>query len=208
MRTINQGEPCVVVSTIIWYCMFMIKEKWLNVFGYEGLYKVSNTGRVKSITRKRPYKNQPARYLQGRFLKLNKSKKGYTYVNLNKNGKGRTFLVHYLVLAAFRGPRPKGMQARHFPIRTKTNNNITNLQWGTSKENQKDRETHGTANHQIQRKLCRGQNNHFAKLKDKDIPIIRKYIQEQIPLAIIATTYHISRDAIKLIKRNKTWRHI
>jgi hypothetical protein len=58
--------------------------------------------------------------------------------------KERNVTVHSLVLEAFVGPRPDGMQCRHFPDRNPTNNRVSNLSWGTPLENANDRRVHGT----------------------------------------------------------------
>jgi hypothetical protein len=71
-------------------------------------------------------------------------KTGYRNVSLRREGKSYNRYVHRLVLEAFVGPCPKGMQSRHFPDKDTSNNALTNLQWGTPKQNQDDRITHGT----------------------------------------------------------------
>ena len=72
----------------------MKKEYWKPVVGYEGLYEVSNWGRVKSIPR-----NGTVKY--ARILKPVTNRYGYSYVILCKNGKVKSFLVHRLVAEAF-----------------------------------------------------------------------------------------------------------
>ncbi len=67
------------------------------------------------------------------------TKTGYLTVKLN----GKTYNVHKLVAEAFIGPRPEGLQVRHLDGNPR-NNNVTNLVYGTSKENHADMVTHGT----------------------------------------------------------------
>jgi len=72
---------------------------------------------------------------------------GHLQIGLYKRqGHQQFFYVHRLVLEAFVGPCPKGKQARHFPDRDPTNNNLCNLSWTTPLKNQRDRFRHGTSN--------------------------------------------------------------
>ena len=86
-------------------------------------YEVSDTGRVRSS------KGKAARY-----LKLTTDKYGYLHVVLSQNDKGKTYTIHRLVLAAFIGQRPKGMEANHIDG-DKCNNKLDNLEWITSSGN-------------------------------------------------------------------------
>ena len=106
-----------------------VNEVWNPVVGYEGLYEVSNLGRVRGLQR-------------GKILKQKKDRHGYVVVILSKKGKKKDKRVHRLVLEAFVGPLPDGMVTRHLdgdPL----NNNISNLQYGSSSENNLDTVRHG-----------------------------------------------------------------
>ena len=110
---------------------------WKPVLSYEGLYEVSNTGRVRSCT-KTISSYGGRRYIKpGRELKLIPDKDGYGRVNLSKNGTAKRKHVHVLVLEAFGGPRPGGCVCRHLDGNPK-NNNAENLAWGTPSENHRD----------------------------------------------------------------------
>ena len=78
----------------------------------------------------------------GKQLKLHKDAGGYLRVGLCKNGKKKTFRVHNLVLEAFVGPKPEGMETRHLDGNRK-NNHISNLKYGTPSENTQDTVKHG-----------------------------------------------------------------
>ena len=73
------------------------KEIWKDVDGYEGLYKVSNLGRVKNIS----YSGRFGTYTRDRIMKPSTNKEGYKYVCLHKGGKHYTTMVHRLVAGAF-----------------------------------------------------------------------------------------------------------
>lgn len=114
----------------------MIDEKWLPVPDYEGIYEVSDQGRVRSIDRVVHDSRGIARRIQGRIMKPSTSK--YWTVALSDAPRPeRFFRVHHLVAAAFIGPRPEGAVVRHLDDR-KDNNRLTNLAYGSQGENMRD----------------------------------------------------------------------
>lgn len=100
-------------------------------------------------------------------LKLRTDRKGYKRVYLCHLGKMKQFKIHFLVLSAFVGPRPEGMEARHFPDKSKSNNNVSNLRWGTRSDNQRDKEVQGGV------ARLTGERNGQAKLTRSDVAVIR-----------------------------------
>ena len=127
------------------------QEEWRAVPGYEGLYEVSDLGRVRSLDRALPYVHasgkQCTRRLPGVTLRPAIDSAGYLSVCLKHHVSTR---VHWLVLAAFTGPRPKGMQCLHNDG-DRLNNVLPNLRYGTRSENMVDLFHHG------HRKLSREQ---------------------------------------------------
>ena len=106
-------------------------EIWKDIKGYEGIYQVSNLGRVKSLAR---YVNTSIsngkRYVRERILKSNITTNGYCVCALGiKNTKN----IHKLVLEAF-CPIDEKMDVMHID-NDRTNNRLENLKWGTRKEN-------------------------------------------------------------------------
>lgn len=127
-------------------------ESWAPVVGYEGFYEVSNLGRVRSVE-KRVRTARGTRLRPSVVRKLSANPRGYLTVNLSRGEAGsRTQHVHTLVLSAFVGPRPEGMEARHLDGNP-ANNSIANLAWGTHSENNLDRVRHGT-HHLASRTHC------------------------------------------------------
>jgi hypothetical protein len=115
-------------------------EHWLPVVGWEGIYEVSDLGRVYSL----PRKFVPAGYLTKGIINA----QGYLAVMLSCRPRGldATYRpVHILVAAAFLGPRPDGMEVRHLDG-VRTNPVLSNLIYGTPGENQLDSVQHGTHN--------------------------------------------------------------
>lgn len=114
------------------------KEIWRDIKGYEGLYQVSNLGRVKRLAGLRMYKNSPSRYFNERILKPKKDKNGYLLVGLSKNG--ATLKVHRLVANAFI-PNPNNYPCINHIDENKENNSVENLEWCTIEYNNR----YGTA---------------------------------------------------------------
>ena len=119
-----------------------IKETWKDIKGYEGLYQVSNIGRVKSLERETFRKDGKKLPLKERILKLRPNKDGYLRVQLcNGSGKTKNFFVHRLVCEAFH-ENPKNKPCVNHINEDKSDNRACNLEWCTHKENN----NHGTHN--------------------------------------------------------------
>ena len=110
-------------------------EIWKDVLNYEGLYQVSNLGRVKSLKRKvRHFSGE--RLVPERILKGGVNDKGYILVNLGKKGTKKVFAVHKLVAIAFLNHKPCGYKLVVDHIdNNKLNNKLENLQIITQQEN-------------------------------------------------------------------------
>lgn len=109
-------------------------EQWRDVKGYEGLYKVSDQGRVLSVPRQLPQGHT----IPGRMKQQTPDEYGRPRVFLYRDGKQKTCRVHKLVLEAFVGECPPGMECCHLND-IKTDNRLENLRWDTRSANQIDR---------------------------------------------------------------------
>ena len=101
-------------------------EIWKDIPGYEGLYKVSNLGRIKSLGNGKTRKEN--------ILRLTKDKYGYLYITLSENGKLKKFKVHRLVAMAFI-PNPNNYTQINHKDENRSNNRVENLEWCTQKYN-------------------------------------------------------------------------
>lgn len=118
-------------------------ELWTAIPGYDGFYEVSNYGNVRSLTRFVPYGRHKGMTYTGRDLKQFISG-SYLSVKLARAGVLKTAYTHELVLLAFEGQRPDlggRCEIRHLDG-VKTNNALSNLKYGTVKENYDDRKLH------------------------------------------------------------------
>lgn len=129
-------------------------ERWLPVLDYEGLYEVSDHGRVRSVDRVVPNGSKGMR-LRGKILKPHGDKTGRQTVVLCENAVTTTRRVHALVLEAFEGPRPPGMEGCHSDGNP-SNNRLSNLQWGTRSAHCLNAVRRGTHNRTSRAKCPRG----------------------------------------------------
>lgn len=107
-----------------------MEEIWKEIDGYNGMYKVSNIGRVKSVARK----DSKGRFVKERILKLGRDSNGYLQAHLWKEGGQKCFLVHRLVAKAFI-PNPNNLTDINHISEIKADNNINNLEWCDKKYN-------------------------------------------------------------------------
>lgn len=118
-------------------------EKWLPVVGWEGLYEVSDQGRVRSLDRITYGRNGSTRVARGRILTPATGSTGYLTVSLSNRSHHKMRMVHILVAEAFIGARPAGHYCCHGDG-VKLNNNLVNLRWDTPSGNMQDAVRHGT----------------------------------------------------------------
>lgn len=157
----------------------MAEEVWKPVLGYEGLYEVSDLGRVKGYHR--------------RCLRQYEHPFGYNDVDLYKNRVKTKKKVHRLVLEAFVGACPEGMECRHLNGQSR-DNRLENLRWGTKAENFEDRVRHGT--------ILKGERHPGVKLTEDQVREIRSAPGSQ---SSIAARYGVEQTNISAIKRWKSW---
>lgn len=139
-------------------------ERWNEIPGYGGRYLVSNRGRVRT----RNFTSPRGRMFRRGFLKQhwsNPGTGGRLRVSLFDGGQFKAISVHRLVLLAFRGPCPAGMEGCHNDGNP-ANNHLFNLRWDTPESNWADRKAHG--------RDCIGTKNGNAVLSESDVLEIRK----------------------------------
>ncbi len=119
----------------------MFKEEWKPVYGYEGLYEVSNCGNIKSLNW---YSHKGLEHIITPQL----TKKGYLRIVLYKDKKVKSLSMHRIVWEAFNGPIPDDLQINHIN-EVKTDNRIENLELCTNLYNMR----YGTRSQRVKDKL-------------------------------------------------------
>jgi hypothetical protein len=115
----------------------MIEERWLPISGWETHYEISDLGRIRTVPRRVPCKGGKTRQIRARIRRPSPTNCGYLTITLSRGQEVRHASVHPLVLEAFVGPRPPGMECCHTDG-DKTNNALSNLRWDTKKANELD----------------------------------------------------------------------
>jgi len=175
-------------------------ETWRDVVEYEGVYQVSDAGRVRSLDRMvdgpRVQRKSKGKSIRPSLVS------GYKQAGLQQNGLRKYFYVHRLVAAAFIGPRPVGRQINHIDGK-KLNNRPSNLEYVTQSENTLHAYRTG-----LLKSMC-GVDSPHAKLNDKDVLEIRAaYAAGGITMKKIAFKYEVSHSQIRRIIQRQTWAHL
>lgn len=111
-----------------------MNEIFKDIKDYEGLYQVSNLGNVRSLKRISIKNDGVAQQLKERILQPINDRYGYMFINLYKGGKPKVKYIHRLVgITLINNPKDKP-QINH-KDGNRRNNNITNLEWVSSREN-------------------------------------------------------------------------
>ena len=171
-------------------------EVWRDIPGYVGLYQISDLGRVRSLCWV-----SPAYILSGVRIPKKIRRQGVGYagrlgVALCREGAVHRWQVHRLVLTAHVGPCPEGMECLHGDG-DHTNNKLSNLRWGTRKENMADKKRHGT-------QTC-GESHHASRLTEAQVRAIRL---DYRPSRAVAADYEVSFVTVLLIRKRKIWGHL
>ena len=159
-------------------------EIWKPISGYEGFYEVSNLGRIRSLERIAECSDGRKRKLKTRILRQSCAPSGYYTVTLHKNGKQKSGLVHRLVCEAFI-PNPLGKDEVNHKDENSKNNNATNLEWITRKENI----NYGTRTERAREATTKLQGKAVQQFS-KDGKLVAEY--ESLSIAYGATGTHVS----------------
>jgi hypothetical protein len=159
--------------------------------GYEG-YRVGSDGTV--------WRFRKGVWIECK-LTLVVGKYGYRRLQVGLVAPGMPVIaaVHALVLTAFVGPRPPGLECLHRDGNS-LNNRATNLRWGTHQENMDDRDRHGTT--------PRGETNGRAKLTDEKVLTIRARLDRGEKQATVAADLDVSRTTVYRVHSGRSWSHV
>jgi hypothetical protein len=168
-------------------------EEWKTIPGFEVFYEASNLGRVRSLMSVQGPRLVP------RLMRTKTAKSGYIDVTLQKPGTCVTVRVHRVVLEAFVGMRPAGMECRHLDGNP-ANNTIDNIVWGTRAENCLDRRMHG--------RVRIGTAHTNSKLNESSVVAILRRFAAGEKQRDIAKRHGVSHGLIGHICSGKTWKHV
>lgn len=178
--------------------------EWFDVPGYENEYQITRDGIVRSKPR---YVNSPAaggrRLLAGKEIKT-RLIKGYPAFHPCVGGKKRTVYIHRLLAMLF-VPNPDNKPYVNHIDGRKDNNEISNLEWCTHKENMRHAFMTGLATYPD---VGPGERSPSSKLRNEDVIEIKKRIAMGEGNKSIARDFGVSPGTIGFIKTGETWSHI
>lgn len=188
--------------TVIYSNEEIESEIWKPVSGYEGLYEVSNLGRVKSLSRVVFFGHGcKAKKIIPEKILVTSNRNGYRQVSLCLSGKQTEFSVHRIVCTAFH-EKPENYTVVNHKNSIKTDNRAINLEWCTHKHNTQEAITSGIMD------CIFGENSSVSTISDMDIVNIRKmyasgrYTQREIGKLFGVSQTHV-KDIVNFKSRAK-----
>lgn len=179
-------------------------ELWMDIKDYEGIYQISNHGRVKSLARvftKNVTKRKEIMTVSmPEMIRVN-SIKHYPQISLWRNGKAKWITIHRLVAMHFvHNPDPENYNCVLHKDDNPQNPHWSNLTWGTQSQNILDCVKKGRG--------FNGIRNGNSKLSEANVHEIRKMLNDGITSRKIGKKFGVSKLPILSIKNNKTWQHL
>lgn len=181
-----------------------MEEIWKDISGYEGYYRVSNFGRVYSVPRLNSLGNRcGGKYLSIRKIGCKKGQKPYYQVCLCMLGVNTNVKLHRLVAEAFI-PNPYNKEEVNHIDGDKSNNNVSNLEWVTHKENCLHSHKY------LERNVSTGVNHGRNVLSEQDVEQIYNRIKNlkrsQFNAAELSREFGCDGRAILNIYRKEAWK--
>lgn len=136
-----------------------------------------------------------------RKLATNRLKEGYPIVRITIDGKPTDHRLHRLILEAFRGPCPVGMEGLHWDDNP-LNNCISNLRWGTHLENIQDSKRNGTF------RTGSGERHHKAELTEPEVKEVRRLRSEGYTYPKLVEMFGTTKANLRMIVNRVTWKHV
>jgi hypothetical protein len=171
------------------------EERWLPIVGCEGRYEVSDQGRIRSLL------NTGGNLRLVPLILKPRMRNGRPVVTLreNRGGKTKCSEIAPLVLTAFIGPRPTGMEACHDPDPNPTNNRLKNLRWDTRKANIRDAMRYG---------MFIGEKCGYAKLTETEVRLIRELRGHGVGVHELGRRFGVHHSTIQCLLSGKSWSHV
>jgi len=172
-----------------------MEEEWRDIEGYEGIYQVSNLGRIKALER--------VVVVPERILKNVSSGTGYAQINLIRDKKRKICLIHRLVAQAFI-PNPDNKSDVNHKKGIKHDNRVSELEWATESENMIH--AHRVLGKKSNLKPKKGSSNGNSSLTFTQIEEIKALLAMGTSQRSIAKHYKVTQATICNINRGRTWK--
>ena len=172
----------------------MSDERWLPVVGYEGIYEVSDQGRVRLSADRHGCK-------AGKVMSSRLNNSGYLMVDLRKGDTRSTFLVHRLVRIAFSRQYPIGMLEVNHKNGIKIDNRLENLEWCSHSDNLRHAHENGLHSEN-------GETSRWAKLSQGDVIDIHSRVASGESKRSVGKRYNTTTYNITRIVTGKRWARV
>lgn len=156
-------------------------EIWRDIKGYEGLYQVSNEGRVKALEKTWVSGNNSTKHKKETIIKCYTDNHGYLHLTLSKNGKSKKYLLHRLVADTFID-NPNEYTVVHHKDHNKQNNCLVNLEWV-------DEDVHRNIHNKEKSELYKG-----IIPKGNPPKTVYQYTKDKILISIYASSSEAARQ--------------
>ena len=179
-----------------------VVERWEEIPGYEGMYEVSDLGRVKSVERMVRHHRSRTGFARRkeRILQQTQRRGEYVMVGLfDGEGNQTKHSVHRLVMLAFNGPSDKTVHHKDYNPK---NNALTNLTYMTSEANSMDAHRVGAQDY------CRGENHGKASITEGLALRIKTMGSNGVPNSKIASSLNVSDSVVRHITSGRRWKHL
>lgn len=183
------------------FISLMENEVWKNIDGFEGLYMVSNLGRVKSLERVMNRGRMGSRIKGVGILKDCKRGEYISITLSDLKGGALSIRLHRLVALHFI-PNPENKPQVNHKNGIKTDNRVENLEWVTCGENLSHALKNGL------RKQARGESMSQSKLKNEDVVRVKKMLMDGFLQKEIAKIFNVHSSQISRINTNSRWNHV
>lgn len=173
-----------------------MSEIWKDINGYEGLYQISNLGRVRSLAKQCGFT-----YLPETIRRTKVKPNGYEIIILSKNNRKKTHHIHRLVAMAFLDDYCEMLDVNH-KDGNKLNNNLANLEMCTRSENIRHAYDNGLS------KAARGERNGKSKLTSSEVLAIKQAYKDCPNYTRLGRLFNVNPGTIYAIINGITWREI
>ena len=179
----------------------MGEEIWVDVKDFEGLYQVSNLGRIKSLCKTVERRGYGKLTFPEKILAPHVDKVGYPRMMFYRKGSIVRQSIHRVVAMSFI-PNPEGKPQVNHINSIRTDNRVENLEWCTALENMR----HCFKNNR--HPAIKGENVVTAKLNDESVRYIRMKVNEGVTKTELAEKFKVSRASIRLVVNRINWAHV
>lgn len=173
-------------------------EIWKPITEYEGLYEVSNLGRVRSLDRIVRHSPGKTKQAKGQIIKPINHNLGYLVVGLANENKIIRKYIHRLVGLHFLTQYSEGQVINHIDT-NKRNNVVSNLEWCDAKQNAEHAVNHGRYSPITNRLVPR-------KLTLENVEAIRQARQAGVTLKVLAKQFGIDKSTVGKVANFKIWK--